>query len=342
MLRSALREIAYGSGVLTVLHRARNRESLTVVMFHRVLPKKERAVVTADSAYTVTPEFLRACRSFFEKNYNVVSMEDVVLSRRRIKALPAWPLLITFDDGWRDNLQWGLPVLRGCPWALFVARDAVLEHPIWWQETLLWALRSGRCSAGELASIGTPAPTMAGSDASLPGELKLLLHYGALSLAERQTALAAPSAELALRSGDRLMLSSEEIKALQREGVAIGAHGISHLPLTHVSNPAAEIERSLRWLAETLGETFIPAMSFPHGRWNQDLITAAKSIGYQLLFTSDPVLNPCPSGWLESDLMGRISIECGPLTGRSGTFSPSRAGRWLYGRKRSCPSKRGT
>jgi len=48
-------------------------------------------------------------------------------ARRGTRPLPPHPLLISFDDGWDDNVRYAAPILaaQGTPWALFVAAQFV-------------------------------------------------------------------------------------------------------------------------------------------------------------------------------------------------------------------------
>ncbi len=337
MLRGPTRSLAYHSGAVSAWHRIRNREFLTVVMFHRVLPKQEQLRVSADPAYAVTPDFLRACRAFFERHYNVVGLEDVLLSCRRAKPLPARPLLITFDDGWRDNAEWAEPALDGCPWTLFVATDAMRAGAIWWQEALLWALRSDPGSYDALLS-GATRQGQAAADvhAALPRELQLLLAYSRLPLQRREEALAPYLKALSSRYLLPAMIGADELLRLHGRKVAIGAHSASHLPLTHVGNPKEDVARARDCLRELLPRAPIVAMSFPHGRWNSAVAESARTVGYELLFTSDPVLNPCPSGWLATDVIGRIPLGVAAAGNRLEMAAEPRLATWLFNRKRHC------
>lgn len=333
-LRSVARDLAYRSGSLQMLHRLRNRECLTVVMFHRVLPERERLQFGADPTYTVSPEFLAECRSFFERHYDLVSVEDVALSRRRIKALPAWPLLITFDDGWRDNLQWALPVLAGIPWTIFVATDAVQQEDVWWQEALLWALRSGASGYEDLLRHATTDGPYGARAAELVPELALLLAYSKLSVERRDEVLAPFSQALRRRYCGSIMLSGEDLRSLHKLGVSIGAHSASHLPLTEIADATDDLKRARNWLDQVLSGSAAPAMSFPHGRWDRGLLGSVRNLGYELVFTSSPVINACPSGWLQSHVLGRIPIMTTAARNRAGAMAPARMATWLYGRPR--------
>jgi peptidoglycan/xylan/chitin deacetylase (PgdA/CDA1 family) len=337
-LRGIARQLAYRLGALSAVHRARNRDFLTVVMFHRVQSAVERLRTGADPHYTVTPEFLAECRSFFESHYNVVCLDDVLSSYRRAKVLPPFPLLITFDDGWRDNLDWALPVLRGCPWVVFAATDGIEQAGVWWQEALLWAIRSGQIAPQDFLRQISDIDTQDARYGDLPVELRLTLECALLPPERRKTVLRPLSELLASRDDRPSMLSAQELRYLEEAGVSIGCHGASHLPLTHVQDAANDIARARDWLSGVLEPETVRAMSFPHGRWTSELAGTALQMGFELLFTSDPVLNPCPSGWLQQPVLGRIPITEEAVSDPRGAFAQARMATWLYTRQKQALS----
>ena len=89
---------------------------LRVLMYHKVndLPANPLSVPVA-----VFDEQMSQLR---ELGYTVVGLDDVLAYYREGAALPPRPVLITFDDGYRDNLEFAAPVLErhGYPAVLFV------------------------------------------------------------------------------------------------------------------------------------------------------------------------------------------------------------------------------
>lgn len=326
-LRKAVKFIAYESGALELFHKSRHRGFLTVLMFHRVLSLDRSRQAGADLRYTVTPEALAGIVEFLKQNYAIVGVEEVRASLKREKALPPYPVLITFDDGWRDNLEWGLPVLRDVPWALFIAADAISGDQFWWQEVLLWALRSGKADYAKLWNAVSPDGSAEGARGR-GDELALLLRYGKLAPESRRRRLAAYELELRTVCDGRHMLTRDEVVLLCERGVAIGSHGSSHLPLSQIDDPAADLRRSLEWLRPLGG---LPVMSFPHGRYHEATIGAARALGCEVLFTSDARLNPCPGGWLENDVIGRIPLSSHNVSGtQPGSLARRRLAEKLY------------
>lgn len=332
MLRAAARSLAFRSGAMHLLHRMHNRECLTVVMFHRVLPSEEQSHVGADPGYTVTPQLLAECVEFLTKHYTIVSLKDVLASHRRTRPLPPYPAMITFDDGWYDNFEWARPLLEGIPWTLFVATHAASEPNGWWQETLLQMVRSCRADFIQLVQAAeTQGARFPGVDETNSDELRLILGYGTLPAQSRRQVLAALE-----RPGHECphMMTAEQLVNLARSGVAIGGHGSAHLPLTLLPNAQDDLRCSRDWLSGELGADAALAMSFPHGRWNSEVAQMARSEGFELLFTSDAVLNACGGGWLDSDLIGRIPLATHDIADLSGHLAESRLAAWLSRRKR--------
>ncbi|HVZ70371.1 MAG TPA: polysaccharide deacetylase family protein [Rhizomicrobium sp.] len=338
--KEVVKSAALHGGAFRLLHRLRNRDCLTVLMFHRVLPEGLAKRLCADPEYTVTPELLGGVLEFCTRHQTPVSVEDVLASREGIRPLPPYPVLVTFDDGWRDNLDYAQPVLEraGVPWLLFAATEAVSAPAVWWQETLLWALRSGRVSYEELWA----ATSVNGSAPSVPRNSKnsiaLLLRYGTLSDQRRNEILEPFAAEMRVLYGGNLALDVNDLRCLRQSGVGIGAHGSSHLPLSLIDRMEKDINAAREWLSANVDVTTEYTISFPHGRYDERVARAARDAGYRLLFTSDPVLNKCPHGWLKSDIVGRIPISAKSVSRANGEVMGERLAPWLFLRERTALS----
>jgi peptidoglycan/xylan/chitin deacetylase (PgdA/CDA1 family) len=221
------------------------------------------------------------------------------------------------------------------PWTLFVSTGAIESGPYWWQETLLSALRSGSANYEVLKSAALGVSQQDVRELPDDPALSILVLYGSLPSIERDDLIAAYCCKSATSQRPRDMATWENLRTLYEGGVAIGAHGASHLPLTMVENPRHEIFHSRSALEINLGAGASSTMSFPHGRYDTSVVEIARKEGVQLLFTSDPVLNKCPGGWLESDLIGRISIATADVAGPLGVLRPERVVPWLMLRRRT-------
>jgi peptidoglycan/xylan/chitin deacetylase (PgdA/CDA1 family) len=100
-----------------------------------------------------------------------------------------------------------------------------------------------------------------------------------------------------------------------------------------IADPGADIERSRRALANFLPGKAKAALSFPHGRYSSSVIDAARSAGFQLLFTSDAILNGLADG-RPTRLLGRIEIPGHRIADRHGRLQSHRLATWLFLRPR--------
>lgn len=329
----AVQRALYYSGALEAYHRRRNRDRLTVIMFHRVLAPSDPRWATADPEYSLRDDLFAACLAFFKRHYHVVAVDDVLAARRGGPPLPSRPLLITFDDGWADNEEFALAHLRraGLPSLLFVVADVVGRREPFFQERLVGAWKAGRLDAARAAALwrdagGDPAatPRFGGKD-DLEPLRAVITRLEQLTPAARAPLLAALAP--VLDDGVRYMVTASQLCNLAGSFVAIGSHGKTHTPLTRAADLDAELSGSRTALAAVVGAT--PAtLSCPHGLHDARVIGAAHAAGYQLVFTSVPEL-PAAAGD-GPGVLGRVGFTGETITDEHGRFAPERLALHLF------------
>jgi peptidoglycan/xylan/chitin deacetylase (PgdA/CDA1 family) len=327
----------YACGALGLYHRLRNRDSLTVVMFHRTLRPGDPRWPSSDPDYTLSEELFERSLGFFRRHYRVVSLAEVLRAQREGGGLPPRALLITFDDGWLDNVDYALPALRraGLPAVMFVAADAVGARQPFWQERLVAAWRLERLSSD---ALGAALVEHGGRRPERPGIAGLrdaIAQLETMSPATRGEVLARFS--VALDDGHRHMVDVADLAALRAGGVELGLHGKSHVPMTCADNLDAELGGARAAMAsmlaapEGLDSPACATMSFPHGAFDADIAARAREAGYALLFTSVPVLNPV--GDRPAWLLGRTGYETDTIADARGRFRPERLAWYLFRRE---------
>ncbi len=216
-------------------------------------------------------------------------------------------VVLTFDDGYRDNHDRLLPLLarRGATATVFV-QTGPMHGRINWLHQYFWILHhAGPQDLGRrLADALGGATPLAGKLRALPGEpvaaeyqLKRLLKYE-VSAGDRDRLLAAIFRQL---GGDekalagQVWLGPEECRALERGGVEIGAHTENHLVLSTLDRgrQREEIEASLRDLRLWLGHD-VRSFAYPYGRswdYNADTLSVLRELGLSSAITAMPGLN---------------------------------------------------
>jgi peptidoglycan/xylan/chitin deacetylase (PgdA/CDA1 family) len=330
-LRDGAKRLAHGAGGLPAYHRARNARSLTVMTFHRVLDPGDPRFADADPDWTVTTDELARCVAFAKRHYTVVSLEQVLEARRRSAALPRWPLLITFDDGWADNEEYALPVLEaaGVPAVIFVSGDAVGRATPFWREALRTAWQGGRIDDATWSAL-CEASGLSGAAArptrDEAGQEQLIAHLSRSTRAERDAILGPFGPRI--HDGRRHMLTEDQIRRLKQKGIAIGAHGRTHEPLTACEDLDDELLQPRSRLEDLTGEP-VTTLALPHSRFTPEVLQRAARAGYELVFTGEPELAPVrPLPFA----VGRVPITPGSITDARRQFRPERLALHLFRR----------
>ena len=108
--------------------RDQNPNELTILSYHEIADSTE----TLDNTYTVSAaNFAAQMQWLYEHQYHFVSINDVLAHRLDHKPLPDKAVLITFDDGYRDNYKNAFPILKEHQMKamVFLISDYVSTYP---------------------------------------------------------------------------------------------------------------------------------------------------------------------------------------------------------------------
>jgi peptidoglycan/xylan/chitin deacetylase (PgdA/CDA1 family) len=242
-----------------------------IFMLHHVRPARQ-AAFQPNRHLEVTPDFLRATLCHLRsRDIDIISMDELHerLAQGRFDRRFA---AFTLDDGYRDNVEFALPVLRefDAPLAVYVASDfAEGSGRLWWiaLETVIAKAEQVEVQIGNAAlrlDATTPAAKQAAFDRlhdwlrGLPGEHDLQREIEALC-ARYGVDIAA------LCRG--LCLSWDEVKRLAADPlVTIGAHTISHCNLARQNEEIAAQEMAVgRMRIEHALERPVLHFAYPYG-----------------------------------------------------------------------------
>ena len=141
--RETLARLFGSLGVVRILEQITTRHPVLVVLtYHRIAIPGAGSDPYYDPVISATPEAFEAQVRFLATRFHILSLQtllDIVADRGSIaRNLPmaGKPLaLITFDDGYQDNYQTALPVLRklGVPATFFLVTRFLASAPLpWW------------------------------------------------------------------------------------------------------------------------------------------------------------------------------------------------------------------
>jgi len=106
--------------------------------------------------------------------------------------------------------------------------------------------------------------------------------------------------------GDNI-LTAQQLRELPPELVTIGSHSVTHPRLPALSQEVAKRELSdSRITLERVLQRRVTLFSFPHGAFNDSLVRWCREVGYERLFSIEPVMaHP------DENITGRVSADAG-------------------------------
>lgn len=211
-----------------------------IPMYHRILRDDEADPF--NFGLGVCQQHFDQHLAFFQEHFHVCT----ILEGLAISQSGNWPdrplLSITFDDGYLDNFDLALPLLKlhGCPATFFICTGAIADHrPFWWDLVMASATRPDGPHWQSLREALNLAPEM-----DTGKELRKILaslwdqpHDHTLSLID---------IDHACNQGlDRLCpkrMQSQHIRALSDQAMEVAAHTHRHPNLTKESDEVIEYE----------------------------------------------------------------------------------------------------
>lgn len=283
------------SGGLTLL-RWIQRSRVPILCYHSVVDGGIPPWVARGGLHLPVDRFRRQMH-FLSRHYRVVSLDEFVESSisGRGRKLPPRSVMITFDDGYANNLNVAAPVLEefGFPATIFLSTEYVTRGDLFWWDELALVLTRG---AGQ--RITAPEPwreldltTTSGMLAALDGRGIL----GAATLEERREMLDRLSTVIGGNVidedvRDRLRpLTWKECRARPRD-IAIGGHSASHCILDAITPQlmAHDLAACREALKRELGIETPPVFCYPDGRWTADVQAAVSRAGFAAAVEARP------------------------------------------------------
>lgn len=239
---------------------------LSILVYHRVLPSLDPVLEWEVSA----PEF-REQVALMKKCFNLLPLGEAVENLRRGE-LPSRAVCITFDDGYADNVEIALPILRDLevPATFFIA-TGFLDGGCMWNDTMTELVRQMCGNTLDLRQWGLGMHPIESSNDRSEAIQKLLSSLKYLPHEERNDTVSHIASAHGTDIPDTLMMRSEQIKELHQAGMEIGGHTATHPILLGMneSTARAEIAEGKETLEGILGEK-VRLFAYPNGKPNQD------------------------------------------------------------------------
>ena len=257
---------------------------LLVLVYHRVLPLGNDdglGIIMSEKIFTRQLDYLAI-------KYPIITFGEAMRQSRLGQPNSRVQILLTFDDGYRDNYEVVFPILKkkGLPAAFYIPTDYIgADKPLWEVEIITGICRSPSI---DKVAIGGAVIQKRWFETRFSFALRL---FESMKCLKRETLKGAldtvrdriESAKTHDYTSD-LCMKWEEVSEMGRKGMEIGAHGVTHRSLARIApaDAAQEIMESKRTV-EGKANVRCESFAFPFGSskdYNPALIDRVKEAGF--------------------------------------------------------------
>lgn len=222
--------------------------------------------------------------------------------------IPPNAVVVTFDDGYRDNFTHAFPILSkyGVPATIFLATGSINDGPTLWFDRVFQAFRETKVEV--LAGYGTPKQDfpLYTQIQRVEAQTKVLGFLRSLSDQEKFAWLNILYERLKVEECVEcpgLMLRWGEVREMARNGISLGAHTVHHPILSRISPQKVrdEILLSKQVIEREVGMPVV-TFAYPNGT-AEDFDGSAKLVlkeaGFRCAVTTIPGTNDSERDRLE-------------------------------------------
>jgi len=256
------------------------KRGLSILIYHRVLPAKDELFPGE-----VDRQEFSSQMALLKSRFNVLPLAQAVALAKR-GALPARAAAITFDDGYADNAEVALPVLRehGLHATFFIA-SGFLNGGRMWNDSVIELVRRAPDGVLDASPLGLgvhPLHSTAERQRAIPALIRQLKYLPMMERLEQVNRLAALAGSTL---PDDLMMTTAQVRALRAAGMDIGAHTVNHPILARLSDAQAreEIAQGKLALEDILGDK-VTLFAYPNGKPGEDYLPQHVAMARDLRF----------------------------------------------------------
>lgn len=251
-----------------------------ILLYHRVLANPDPL-----RPWEVCAQTFRQHMQILQRYYTVLSLSDA-LERLRRKTLPPQAVVITFDDGYEDNVSVALPILQQFGFhATFFIATGFLNGQIMFNDAVIESIRQVQSPYLDLTRLDLGQYALLSNEDKNKAIISIIKKIKHLSQSNRQRLVEAITHQTQ-GTLPQLMMTSEGVKALHRAGMMIGAHTVTHPILTTLTPQQArqEIADSKVQLESMIGQElryFAYPNGYPQRDYQAEHRNMVKALGFE-------------------------------------------------------------
>ena len=296
--KSFLANILYSSNLLNLFRSLPLYNKLIVLNYHRIRPDEPDFVTPFDDGvFNLNASQFAMQIKWLKTHTHILSEQDLLDLSKSPKKPSRTGILITFDDGYRDNFTIAYPILKAyeVPALFFIPTKLIDTRRVGWWDLIAYIVKK------------SPKPEVIFADRrfSLTKDRQAVTLFFdqkmKLEKFEKNRRLIDDMLEAfevdrpSLEIQDEQLLTWDQIKEMTADIIAIGSHCHSHRVLATLDPIAQREEMSLsRLILEQKTGHKISSIAYPVGgphHFTLETLIIARECGYLLGFTCDTGVN---------------------------------------------------
>ena len=312
--RERTSSLAARLGVVWMLERLPRRPCLLIFNYHRIADGRDDPY--DPGLIEATPDQFDEQMRILKKHYALTELAEAQELVDHPERLRHCRVLVTLDDGYRDNHDNAFPILRshGIKAAFFLATGFVGTNRVPWWDQLAYLVRR---TEKQILRIGYPCDRIFTiDDSSRLSVIDALLNlYKSDETNDVERFLAGVEEACGVtrprEASDRLFMSWEEAGTLVKGGMSIGSHTHDHELLAKLSpeQQLRQCQLSRELISQELGLA-VDAMAYPvgsRGSFSEVTRRCLRETGYRTAFSYYGGVNTCSEAISNFDV-NRIAV----------------------------------
>ena len=284
-----------GCGILHLAEMLPRRRVLIGLNYHRIGNIMQNPY--DDGVFSANADGFRRQVQYLKKHYDILSIEQMERLMVDPVILQKPAVIITFDDGYRDNYDIAFPILKeeGVIGVFFIP-TSFIDNPVlpWWDQIAFIVKKTLKTRLILSLPVAGTVVDIDNKDNALVAIRSLHELYHSCTLEMKNLFLKdlAGSANVIIdaeQQGQGLFMKWDHIREMSKSGMDFGSHGHSHTILTELNETQLRDDymQSKTILEQKLGSE-ISAVSYPGGRpdmFSGVTMKLAAEAGYRLGFS---------------------------------------------------------
>ncbi len=264
--------------------------ALRILAYHRLAEAPWDDFLFDEQILSATPAAFEAQMHFVAKNFDVISFSDLEGCDLAEKPWPKRALIVSFDDGYRDNFTLAYPILRALqlPATIYLTTGHIGAQKLFWWDAIAWCFKTTNLTAIQIAELGEKPFSLA-SKPQKRAAIDAALRWckGVPDAARREFVAQLPDllgVDLGAEVAAGMHLNWDEAREMAKNGIEFGAHTVTHPILSRVDGDqlSCETAQSQGDIEREIGQKVL-SFAYPAGtrqRRDEAARAAVEACGY--------------------------------------------------------------